>query len=284
MSNTHPENFCVFIFSHGRPDNFFTLDTLKKHGYTGPVYVIIDNEDKTAARYYEMFGDKVIVFDKSAVEGSFDVGDNFKDRRAIVYGRNDSFRIARELGYKYFVQFEDDYLSFSYKYFRDGKSVEKKIKSLDACFSYMLKYYAKTPIKCFAMAQGGDFIGYGLLNKDITPRKVMNTLFCSIDRPFQFVGRMNDDVNTYTESARRGNLFMTFPHVMVHQVETQKAKGGHSDIYKKFGTYVKSFISVMYCPSGVRVRAMNSKHPRLHHSVTWDAVAPCIISEQWRKQ
>lgn len=287
MSIQMLSDFVVFIFSHGRPDNFFTLDTLRKHGYTGKVYIIIDNEDKTANRYYEKFGgDMVIMFDKMEAAKLFDVGDNFSDRRAIVYARNKSFEIARELGYKYFIQLEDDYIGFAYKADSKDGIIERQVLDMDAIFGYLLEYYKAIPAKCIAIAQGGDFIGGGE-NDFYTSigrrRKVMNSLLCCVDRPFQFVGRMNDDVNTYVESGRRGNLFLTVPRVMLHQVETQKAKGGHSDIYKKFGTYVKSFISVMYAPSCVTVRMMGAKNRRIHHSVSWDNAVPCIISEQWRK-
>jgi hypothetical protein len=280
------DDFVVFIFSHGRADNFFTLDTLKKHGYTGPVYIVIDNEDKTADRYYERFGDRVIMFDKSEAAKLFDVGDNFSDRRAIVYARNYSYKLARELGYTYFIQLEDDYTDFRYKVNARGERINKEdIKDLDAVFGYLLEYYKSISAKCIAIAQGGDFLGGKNGNAAQKPalRKVMNSLICSVDRPVQFVGRMNDDVNTYTESARRGNLFIAFPYVALQQLETQKNKGGHADIYKGFGTYVKSFISVMYAPSCVKVQAMNSNHPRLHHSVTWNNTVPCIIREQWRK-
>lgn len=281
------KDFVVFIFSHGRADNFFTLDTLKKHGYTGPVYIVIDNEDSTADRYYERFGDKVIMFDKSEAAKLFDVGDNFTDQRAIVYARNYSFRLARELGYTYFIQLEDDYIDFRYKVNASGKRIHKEnIKNLDAIFGYLLEYYKSIPAKFIAIAQGGDFLGgadndiYKSLNRR---RKAMNSLICSIDRPVNFVGRMNDDVNTYVESGRRGNLFITYPDVALQQLETQKNKGGHSDIYKGFGTYVKSFISVMYAPSCVMVRPMISHHQRLHHQVSWNNAVPCIIQEKWKK-
>ena len=33
--------------------------------------------------------------------------------------------------------------------------------------------------------------------------------FCKTDRPFKFVGRMNDDVNTYVSLGDKGNLFFT---------------------------------------------------------------------------
>ena len=41
------KEFAVFILTHGRPDNVKTLATLKKCGYTGKIYFIVDNEDKT---------------------------------------------------------------------------------------------------------------------------------------------------------------------------------------------------------------------------------------------
>ena len=37
------DNFAIFILSHGRPDEVFTVKTLQKVGYTGKYYFIIDN-------------------------------------------------------------------------------------------------------------------------------------------------------------------------------------------------------------------------------------------------
>ena len=45
-------DFAVFILTHGRPNNIVTLKTLRYQGYTGPIYFIIDDEDKTAEEYY----------------------------------------------------------------------------------------------------------------------------------------------------------------------------------------------------------------------------------------
>lgn len=287
MNTPMNDDLVVFIFSHGRPDEIYTVESLKRHGYTGAYYIVIDNEDSTSDRYYELYGDKVIMFDKARAAELFDVGDNFTDRRAIVYARNEAYNIARQLGYKYFLQFEDDYLDFRYKINSRNKPINKRdIKNLDIILGDYLEYYKSIPAKSIAFAQGGDFLGgtendiYISTNRR---RKVMNSLFCSVDRPIQWVGRMNDDVNTYVESGRRGNLFITIPVVALQQPVTQTRKGGHSDIYKKFGTYVKSFISVIYAPSCVRVRMMRSNHPRLHHSISWNNAVPRIISEQWRK-
>ncbi len=40
----------AFILSHGRADKVYTYKTLKKQGFTGDVYIIIDNEDNAYPR------------------------------------------------------------------------------------------------------------------------------------------------------------------------------------------------------------------------------------------
>ena len=97
------------------------------------------------------------------------------------------------------------------------------------------------------MAQGGDFIG-GKKNQNAKPklmRKAMNTFICSIDRPFKFVGRLNEDVTTYVKLGSIGILFVTITNLMVNQQVHQSKKGGLTGVYKDNGTYVKSFFSVL---------------------------------------
>ena len=89
-----PDNFAVFILSHGRADRVDTYKTLQRAGYTGRLYIVIDNEDKQAARYYENFGDKVIMFDKAAEAEKTDCGDNFPERNTVLFARNAVFDIA----------------------------------------------------------------------------------------------------------------------------------------------------------------------------------------------
>ena len=58
-------DFAVFILTHGRADNVATMGALKKGGYTGKWYMIIDDEDETAEQYRKNFGpEHVIMFDK----------------------------------------------------------------------------------------------------------------------------------------------------------------------------------------------------------------------------
>jgi hypothetical protein len=278
--------FAVFILSHGRPDNVITFDTLKKQGYTGKVFIIIDNEDKTSEQYYSRFGkENVIMFDKIEVSKTFDSADNFDDRKCIIYARNACFEIAERLGYEYFLQVDDDYTAFDYRLYID-KAVVKPVINLDSLFNYILKYYKTLDVMSICMAQGGDFIG-GLDNgKDLyrfSLRKAMNTFFCSTRRKFNFVGRINEDVNTYTYFQSQGNIFLTIPFCSITQKQTQGTKGGMTETYLSGGTYLKSFYSVLFQPSAVKLKMMNASNKRIHHSINWDNAVPCIIDEKHKK-
>uniref|UniRef100_UPI0023F43C49 hypothetical protein n=1 Tax=Flavobacterium filum TaxID=370974 RepID=UPI0023F43C49 len=114
-------------------------------------------------------------------------------------------------------------------------------------------------------------------------RKAMNSFICSTDRPFQFVGRINEDVNIYCGLGFTGHLFMTVAQIRIEQKETQSQSGGMTEIYNSSGTYIKSFYTVLYCPSFVKVKLMGAKNKRLHHSVNWDCAVPKIINQKHKK-
>jgi hypothetical protein len=46
---------------------------------------------------------------------------------------------------------------------------------------------------------------------------------------------------------------------------------------------MKSFFSVMYNPSNVKVSMMNASNPRIHHVVKWANTTPMIISDDYKK-
>lgn len=278
------DDFAVFILTHGRPDRIHTLKTLEKQGYTGDWYLIIDNEDKMADEYYKRYGDKVIMFDKKAISLTFDTADLSDDRRAIVYARNACFQIAKELGVKYFVEFDDDYTSFNLRYPKDGKLVARMLDNLDDIFEMMLDFLEDTQALTVCFSQGGDHIGglTGRWKKGLI-RKVMNSFFCRTDRPFQFLGRVNEDVNTYTYLGSKGELMLTTTDLMLVQLQTQSNQGGMTDLYLDSGTYLKSFYTVMYMPSAVEIREMGTANRRLHHHVKWNNCVPMILNERYKK-
>lgn len=285
---TGMNNFAIFILTHGRPKSVATLKTLRRCGYTGRVVFVLDNEDKTLPEYEKLYGkENIVVFDKLGISKEFDTGDNFDDRRAIVYARNACFDIARRLGLAYFMQMDDDYSTLQFRFDEKGAYKYVIMRNADRVLRLMLAFYKKIPCLSVAMAQGGDYIGGAggstALAGPGAKRKCMNSFLCSVERPFQFVGRVNEDVNTYTSKAATGGLFLTLTAVSLVQKQTQANKGGMTEMYLDSGTYVKSFYSVMYHPSGVKIRVMHTEHARIHHCVSWDYTAPKIIGEKWKR-
>lgn len=282
------DKLVAFILTNGRPNKVITYKYLRKCGYTGRIVIVIDDEDPCGDEYRKNFPGEVVSFSKSDIATRMDEGDNFGDRRAIVYARNACFEIAEKLGIKYFVQLDDDYNGFMFRFDGKNRYNPKPIRDLDRVFAYMLDYYKSIPAAAIAMAQGGDFIGGangGIASGNLKmKRKCMNSFFCSTERPFKFVGRVNEDVNTYTCLASRGLLFLTIPNVCLNQITTQKNKGGMSEMYLDSGTYVKSFYSVMYSPSCVRIGQIGTRHKRLHHSIDWDHAVPVIVDAKHKRQ
>lgn len=282
------DDFCAFILTHGRPDRVHTLTTLQRAGYTGKAYIVIDDEDKTADKYKQRFGKAVLQFCKSEIAARIDEGDNFNDRRAIIYARNACWDLAGKVGCKYFIQLDDDYTHFNIRFRSDGSTCTCMVRRrFDEFIELLIAFYEAIPAATIAMSQGGDFIGGGTPEKRRLSRKAMNTFICSVDRPFQFVGRINEDVNTYTSAGRRGELFLTVMQAFVNQEVTQKQGGGMTDLYLDGGTYIKTFYSVMYSPSCVQVGQMGdprSPHYRIHHKINWHHTVPKILDEKYKKE
>ena len=113
------KDFAVFILTHGRADKVVTYEVLRKQGYTGRIYLMVDDEDKQIDDYKRLYGDEVIVFSKQKAMDMTDAGDNFKRRNSVVYARNYNFTVADELGLKYFLQLDDDYTNFAFAFDND---------------------------------------------------------------------------------------------------------------------------------------------------------------------
>lgn len=216
------DDFCAFILTHGRPDKVLTYRTLRRAGYTGKIFIVVDDEDKTRNQYMAEFGEQVLVFSKADIASRFDEADNFCDRRSIFYARNACFDLAKLVGCKYFIQLDDDYHEFQFRVDRNYDQAYFPIRKLDAILSEMLAYYESIPALSIAMSQGGDFLGDNGGHASWVKRKAMNSFICSVDRPFSFMGRINEDVNTYTNLGRCGELFMTIGAVQLAQLPRQR--------------------------------------------------------------
>lgn len=169
--------FAVFIISANRPNNVITIDTLRRHGYTGDIYLLIDDTDIHANEYRKNY-ENVILLNKAHGVEITDTGDNFKEKtNAVVFARNLVNDVAIDLGLTHYLVCDDDYTTFSYRYNKNGQAGQKSLYNLDYIFSNVLDFLDVTGAKSVAFAQGGDLIGGISGLKNNFKRKAMNTFF-----------------------------------------------------------------------------------------------------------
>lgn len=291
MGKAMKNNFAVFILTNGRANNVITYKVLRKQGYTGKIYLMVDDEDSQIDDYKNLYDKQIIVFNKQQAIDYTDSGDNFKKRNSVVYARNWNFVIAKEMGIDYFLQLDDDYGHF-YNTFDNNRNYicqHRKLDDLDTVFEAMTEFLIDSKADSVCMSQGGDFIGgpgsgvAKLQKQGKFSRKAMNAFFMNTAKPFKFMGRINEDVNAYVGLGNLGKLFITVPRIRLKQNATQTNAGGLTEIYLDLGTYVKSFYSVMYAPSCVKITQMGVTNKRLHHMVKWKYAVPQIIKENVKK-
>ena len=280
-------DFVVLILSHGRPDRVWTIESLRRAGYTGRIVIVIDNEDERQQDYLRLYKNDVYVFDKLEESKHTDTMDQRLDRRIVVYARNKCHDIAKQLGYKYFLVLDDDYVNYRQRYEDDSGVLRTRyVRDFDALVDVTLDFLVESGATSIAWAQTGEFIlgKNSAVWKDKIRRKAMNAFFCCVDKPFKFIGSINEDVNAYCVLGQRGELFFTVRDICVDQTQTQANAGGLTDAYKNLGTYIKSFYSVMCCPSFVKVSTMGVSEHRFHHNINWNNAVPKIISSKYRKE
>lgn len=278
------DDFCIFILSHDRAGNIDTINSLERYGYSGDWYIVIHHEEDKR-EYIEEYGeDKVIFYDHDEVAKELDLADNLARRKTITFSRYACFKIARDLGYTYFMEFDDDYHSFQWRFNKhfEYEDISSSFK-LDKYIKPAIEYLQTAGLDTICMAQGGDFIGGsegGFGQKVQTKRKAMNTFLCRSDKPFKFIGTMNEDVNTYVRKQQLGKLFLTVNVASAQQAQTQSNDGGITDLYLDMGTYVKSMYTVMVNPSCTTLNKLRGQtSERIHHRINWKSAVPKILPE-----
>ena len=118
---------------------------------------------------------------------------------------------------------DDDYTGFQIRFNHRFEFVNNVIdKSLDKFFDVVLDYFISVDnLKSICFSQGGDWFGGGngaFGEKVLIKRKAMNSFFCSVNRRFMFLSRLNEDVNTYLSLGNRGELFFTINQLQLNQL------------------------------------------------------------------
>lgn len=294
-------DFVVLIASYGRPEGLkkMTMTTFKEFFEKVDYRIMVSDDDKTLPKYLEMYGDKVYVFNKDDVlkNANVDTCDALDIKSVIFFERNIEFKVARELGYRYFMHLEDDYLQMDFKLMNHESlmSCHMDIEHFDKICEMYFRVLDSSPfLSSVCMAQGGDYVGgkTSSLSKNGYRFKGMNIYCFDTQKEVKLPGRINEDASAYYVNGKLGKIFLTLPLIQLTQLPTQNNQGGVSDVYKKFGTYLKTIYTVIQRPDAMKISTFAtsgsskthlSDTRRIHHKCSSKLCFTKIISDSYAK-
>lgn len=265
----------VFICTHGRPGNQATLEVLRKCGYDGDVYLVLDNLDTTFGEYQKYINDNthLKLFDK--LTAMDDSGTDTPILNTHLYAWNACERIGSEL-YDYYIICDDDLTGFRYRHEEDGHLKSVPItKNIDKLFTSYFQYMDNTNISCLSVADARNYIG-----GQAKDGRNMNTLvFRKADRPIVWKSEMYEEMVTSLVAQQTGS-FIFQPTFFQYETKTmaKSVKGGMEEIYNSKSIFNRSAYVVMWHPSCVSFDANNTGF-KLHKNNAF----PVVISGRFKK-
>lgn len=277
------KDFACIVISHGRPD-CSTVKVLQSSGYTGEIYIVVDDEDETLPDYLAKYGDGVHVFHKT---DNFDTGDLGGNTGVATYARNECRKVAEKHGLKYYFMLDDDLETLSYRYNDDGHLRSIKARGLDKLFEGICEYFDEAPVQCLGFGNAVDYIGgVPTFENSKANRTVMNSYFLRTANKFDWAGRYSEDSIADVLQSRKGQAWFRFTPVMnIFSVwlpkKAGKYTGGCIPSYESEGSFKLRFYATMFCPDCILVRQTENG---FDNSIDTKSAYPKIISSRFKKK
>lgn len=227
----------IFIASYHRPFNLKTVYLFLSYGWPpSKITVFVDDGAEDIKQYNSecaRMGVNLHIFNIEEARARYDnVHRPSPLRRNVGQAQNMMQEYAKEKGIDFYVEQDDDSLSFEIK--KWGRYVKvANSEQVKTVFKMAEGFMRKRKIGLFGLSQTGDYIGGN--NKGHYLRKVMNTKFyllpyinrgekgiLDVDTS-QFTGVWNEGY--FTGSCADG--------VVLHQMASATQKGGLTDTYKE---------------------------------------------------
>lgn len=275
-------DFAVLILTHGRAHDQVTFNELEKRGYTGKVYLVIDDLDEQREEYERLYGDSVIVFDKREYARRIDTMTTEDELRSVVFARNAAYDIADDLGLSYFAMFDDDLNQFTFRYVKGGKLVSAPVTDFDALFDAMLEFVETTGVASLCIATSGALIGdmNGVYSKGLRWNFNQACVLRASDR-LKFVGLLNEDLNATLLGANVGQMTLEVMGIVKNAPLRGTNDGGLHELYIDNEQYIRDFYSLIVHPSGLKITIGDQRAPLRKASAL---CYPKIISDRYRKR
>ena len=278
--------FDIFILTHNNPNNCRTIESLKSANYTGHISLVVDDEDPSLDKYFEL-GYDIYVFNKLDYLKKIDVGSSKVNPQltSAVYARNAVEDIAKNKDIDYFIVMDDDLLGFRYRYIKDNKLCSQPVENFDAVIDNYIEFMRVSNSICVSFATDSSFIG-GLdvitSGKILEKRACFTVYFRRTDKPMKWRFTSHEDYITSLIYCNIGEVMFTLPFVQrnISGMGDRKDESGNKNMYENTTDFQTAFYNVIACPWACGI--MEYKN---HVVVRTDknTAYPKIISDKYRR-
>lgn len=275
--------FAVFILSHKRADRVETFATLKNAGYTGKIYVVVDNQDPMLEKYQERFGDDVLVFDKQIYIDKTDTLETDRKRSSAVYARNFIEDAAKKFNLDVFGMFDDDVLNLRYRWIECGKIRSMKVyQGLDDILNYYIEYMLRSNFQAISFGNVMTFVGGidGLESRLSKERLTFQIHIRNTKYPLEWKSIINNDSITELQSIKLGNIWLSIPWIVYDSPVMNTLSGGMKSVYDSLSSFSRAFYATIAEPSCCLPRFRKDKFNIGRNN---NSAYPMIISGRYKK-
>lgn len=282
-------DFAIFICTHGRPDKQLTYEALKKSGYTGKIYLVLDDTDVTIQQYIDNYGpEHIVIFDKNHyINSCVDTGDVEGHYKCILYAKMAVEDIAKDFNLSAFMLVDDDITNFRYRYPYFDKCASIKMKNMDDCLEIYIDFLLENAFTAVGFGSPSTYFS-GVRSFDPTAflryRGVFQVYLRNVSKPVIWINWYGEDNITLLQSSISGNLWLQIPYIEYECVEIGDITkdGGMVDIYKSSNLFKLNQNVKRNFPGMVTLRLYTKTHKWL---ITREAKKcfPCIVSSYYRK-
>lgn len=275
-------NFAIFIISHERADRVETYDTLRQCGYTGQIFVVIDNEDSMLRKYLARFGDDVLVFDKEVYAERTDTLETAKLKASAVYARNAVEDFAQMFELDAFGLFDDDITGLRYRWVSDEKICSSVVKNgfdniVDFYTEFLYNGLAEVamPTSPFYMCGSN-----ALDDKVCGARKGYGMHFRNCKYKIDWRSLLNEDLITHLSLGKVGSIILTLPMVCFETPMTGEFDGGVYTLTQSMSDFRRAFMATVVMPTNCKPILSKNKFVMSYKK---DNSFPMIISSRYKK-
>lgn len=276
-------NFAVFILTHKRPNKQITLNMLREQGYTGKIYLIVDDLDETVDELKENHSSEaeIVIFNKEEMYNKIDTVDNFHNLKSVVYARNFAHEFAKKQKIDYFLTLDDDIKALRYRYVENNVLKGKLAYNLDDVFNKIIKMLDLHNI--YSVSFGGPVNYIGGVNGMYKERITFNcnqSFFQKKEKKIDFNGTINEDNNACLLNNKVGKFMINILDIQQESPERGTNEGGLQNLYNENNEYIRAFYSMICSPDNLKIK-YNGKIILQRRGK--DYMHPQILNEVYKK-